>query len=50
MQKLKLQCFGHLVQTGLIGKDLDAGKDSGKEEKEEPEDKMVGWHHKLSGR
>ena len=49
MQKLKLQCFGHLVQTGLTGKDLDAGKESGKEEKEELEDEMVGWHHKLNG-
>ena len=48
MLKLKLQCFGHLVQSGLIGKDSDAGKDSEKEE-EVTEDEMVGWHHKLNG-
>ena len=28
MQKLKLQYFGHLMQSWLIGKDSDAGKDS----------------------
>ena len=27
MLKLKLQYFGHLMQSRLIGKDLDAGKD-----------------------
>ena len=27
MLKLKLQCFGHLMQSQLTGKDLDAGKD-----------------------
>ena len=48
MLKLKLQCFGHLVHSGLIGKDSDAGKDSEKEE-EVTEDEMVGWHHKLNG-
>ena len=48
MLKLKLQCFGHLVHSGLIGKDPDAGKDSGKEEQEVTEDEMVGWHHKLN--
>ena len=31
------------VKNWLIGKDPDAGKDWGKEEK----DKMVGWHHPL---
>ena len=29
----------------LIGKDPDAGKDSGQEEKGTTEDEMVGWHH-----
>ena len=29
----------------LIGKDPDAGKDWGQEEKGVTEDKMVGWHH-----
>ena len=48
MLKLKLQCFGHLVHSGLIGKDSDAGKDSEKEE-EVTEDEMVGWYHRLNG-
>ena len=30
MLKLKLQYFGHLTQSWLIGKDLDAGKDWGR--------------------
>ena len=29
----------------LIGKDSDAGKDWGQEEKGTPEDEMAGWHH-----
>ena len=29
----------------LIGKDPDAGKDWGQEEKGMTEDEMVGWHH-----
>ena len=29
----------------LIGKDLDAGRDWGQEEKGTAEDGMVGWHH-----
>ena len=33
----------------LIWKDPDAGKDWGQEEKGTTEDKMVGWHHWLSG-
>ena len=33
----------------LIGKDPDAGKDWGQEEKWATEDEMVGWHHWLSG-
>ena len=33
----------------LIGKDLDAGKDWGKEEKGVTEDEMVGWLHRLDG-
>ena len=34
----------------LIGKDSDAGKDGGQEEKGATEDEMVvGWHHGLSG-
>ena len=44
MLKLKLQYFGH-----LIGKDPDAGRDWGQEEKGTTEDKMVRWHHQLDG-
>ena len=33
------------AKSQLIGKDPDAGKDRGQEEKEMTEDKMVGWHH-----
>ena len=33
----------------LIGKDSDAGKDCGQEEKGTTEDEMVGWHHQLNG-
>ena len=32
------------VKSRLIGKDPDAGKDLGQEEKREAEDEMVGWH------
>ena len=33
----------------LTGKDPDAGKDWGQEEKGMTEDEMVGWHHRLNG-
>ena len=33
----------------LIGKDSDARKDWGQEEKRATEDEMVGWHHLLNG-
>ena len=46
---LKLQYFGHLMQSRLIGKDPDTGKDWGQEEKGTTEDEMVGWHHWLNG-
>ena len=36
------------VKSWLIGKDPDAGKDWGQEEKGKSEDEMVGWHHRLS--
>ena len=49
MLKLKLQCFGHLVHSGLIGKDPDAGRDWGWKEKGTTEDEMAGWHHRLDG-
>ena len=44
MLKLKLQYFGH-----LIGKDSDAGRDWGQEEKGTTEDEMTGCHHGLDG-
>ena len=37
------------VKSWLIGKDPDAGKDWGQEEKGMTEDEMVGWHHRLNG-
>ena len=37
------------AKSQLIGKDPDAGKDWGQEEKRVTEDKMVGWHHWLNG-
>ena len=37
------------VNGWLIGKDPDAGKDWGQEEKRAAEDEMVGWHHWFSG-
>ena len=37
------------AKSWLIWKDPDAGKDWGEEEKGMTEDKMVGWHHRLSG-
>jgi len=36
-------------KSWLIGKDPDAGKDWGQEEKGAAEDEMVGWHHWLNG-
>ena len=36
------------AKNWLIRKDLDAGKDWGKEEKGMTEDEMVGWHHRLN--
>ena len=37
------------VKSWLTGKDPDAGKDWGQEEKEMTEDEMVGRHHWLNG-
>ena len=37
------------VKSQHIGKDTDAGKDWGQEEKGATEDEMVGWHHWLNG-
>ena len=37
-------------KSWLIGKDSDAGRDWGQEEKGTTEDEMAGWHHWLYGR
>ena len=37
------------AKSRLVGKDPDAGKDWGQEEKGTTEDEMVGWHHWLDG-
>ena len=38
------------AKSWLIGKDSDAGRDWGQEEKGTTEDEMAGWHHQLNGR
>ena len=37
------------ANSGLIGKDLDAGKDWRQEKKGVTENEMVGWHRQLNG-
>ena len=45
MLKLKLQYFGYLMRrVDSFGKDSDAGRDWGQEEKGTTEDEMAGWH------
>ena len=38
------------MKCGLNGKDPDAGKDWGQEEKRVTENERVGWHYRLKGR
>ena len=38
------------AKSWLIGKDSDAGRDWGQEEKGPAEDEIAGWHHWLDGR
>ena len=38
------------AKSWLIGKDSDAGRDWGQEEKGTAEDEMAGWYHWLDGR
>ena len=46
MLKLKLQYFGHFMQTvDSLEKNSDAGRDWEQEEKGTTEDEMAGWHH-----
>ena len=47
MLKLKLHCFGHLIQRVDSLEKTDAGRDWGQEEKGTTEDEMAGWHHGL---
>ena len=35
----------HICLDRLIGKDSDAGRDWGQEEKGTTQDEMAGWHH-----
>ena len=37
------------VKSWLIGKDSDARRDGGQEQKGTTEDEMAGWHHWLDG-
>ena len=37
------------AKSWLTGKDSDAGRDWGQEEKGTTEDEMAGWHHRLDG-
>ena len=37
------------ANSWLIGKDSDAGRDWGQEEKGTTEDEMAGWHHQFDG-
>ena len=39
-----------VAKSRLIGKDSDAERDWGQEEKGMTEDEMAGWHHRLDGR
>ena len=48
MLKLKLQYFGYLMRrVDSFGKDSDAGRDWGQEEKGTTEDEMAEWLHRL---
>ena len=49
MLKLKLQCFGHLMQRAdSLEKTLMLGKIEGRR-RGDADDEMVGWHHQLNG-
>ena len=37
------------VKSWLTGKDPDAGRHCGQEEKGKTEDELAGWHHRLDG-
>ena len=39
----------NLTKDFKLGKDPDAGRDWGQEEKGTTENEMAGWHHRLDG-
>ena len=46
----EIQYFDHLMQrVDSLGKNPNAGKDWGQEEKVTKQDEMAGWHHQLNG-
>ena len=53
IETCKISCMKRVTNPGLmhdtgclgIGKDSDAGRDWGQEEKGTTEDEMAGWHH-----
>ena len=49
--KMKVDAIVNTTNEEMVGfgKDSDAGKDWGHEEKGTTEDEMVGWHHRLNG-
>ena len=50
MLKLKLQYFGHLMQTAVsLEKSLMLGKTEKQKEKRASEDERAGWHHQCNG-
>ena len=50
MLKLKLQYFGHLMQTAKsLEKTPMLGKIEGRKRRGITEDEMAGWHHQLNG-
>ena len=49
MLKLKPVLWPPHARSWFIGKDSDAGRDWGQEEKGTSEDEMAGWHHRLNG-
>jgi len=49
IRKKKKKKLSYKAKSWLIGKDSDAGRDWGQEEKGTTEDEMAGWHHWLDG-
>ena len=50
MLKLKLQYFGHLMQsTDSLERTLMLGRIEGGRRRGHTEDDMAGWHHRLNG-